>query len=240
MWPESGLGGYEVTSTTRSVVIGAACAVVVVAVGVGVLLMRGGAAGGASGGVAQAAPSKVVVVFAFPDEDNVVTAQLVATVDYATGAYQVEDTSATVSIPGTSYTMLRDAYPFGGAEAVASALADGKPVAGTAWVDVSPAAWTRLLKTGVEVTLTAPFDTFEDATDHYSEFIAGSQHVAATDLWGLVNGAVYLDAQDRGAIRGALAAASLRELVSTGPSQGITTNLTAEQWAAFAKVLGRR
>jgi len=65
-------------------------------------------------GAAKAAPSKVVVVFAFPDEENVVTAQLVATVDYATGAYKVEDTSATVSIPGTSYTMLRDAYPFGG------------------------------------------------------------------------------------------------------------------------------
>jgi hypothetical protein len=226
------------SKTTRSIAIGAVCAVVVVAAGVGALLMRGGAKGGTTGGAATTPPSKVVVVFAMAGEDNAVTAQLVATVDSATGRYELTETSTTVSIPGTSYTALRDAYPFGGAEAVASALAAGKVTAGAAWVDVSPQAWEGLLAQGFDTTMTEAFDTFDDLTDHYSEFVVGPQHVAVEDLRGLVNGLPYLGMEARASAVADLAAASMRALKAAKPVAGIETNLTAEQWTAFTKALG--
>jgi hypothetical protein len=218
--------------------IGAALAVVLVAAAVvALVLLRPGAGTGAG---TTAAPSKVVVVFAMGDEDHIVTAQLVVVVDVASGRYELHDTSATVPIPGTSYTQLRDAYPFGGAQAVAAALDGGSIKPGTAWVDVSPQAWQRLLAAGVDVTITAPFQTFDDVTEHYSQFETGPQHVAATDLWGLVNGLSYLDAEERSTITDALAAASLRALASAAYSHGIGTDLTPTQWADLATALQRR
>lgn len=222
------------TSTTRSVLIGATLAVVVVAAAVaGLLLLRPAA----KVGTAQAAPSEVVVVFALPGEDKAVTAQMVAAVDYATGAYELVDTTKTVSIPGTSYSALRDAYPFGGAEAIATALADGKAAASTAWVDVSPEAWKRLLAAGFDTTMTEAFDTYDETADRYSEFEVGPQHVAVEDLAGLVNGLPYLAETARAVPTQGLALASLRALAAAKPGPGIETNLTTAQWSAFVTTL---
>ena len=223
------------TSTKKWVLVGAISAVVLVAAVVGALKLRPGT--GAGGASSSAAPTKVVVVFAMAGEDQAQIAQLVAVVDAATGRCELQDTSSTVSIPGTSYTQLRDAYPFGGAEAVAAALGGGSVAAGTAWVDVSQEAWQRLLATGVDVTIKEPFQTFDDVAEHYSEFEVGAQHVAAADLRGLVNGVAYLGTDARSTILQGLAAASLRELASATPSHGIETDLTSEQWAGFAKAL---
>jgi len=221
------------TSTTRSVLIGAISALVLVAAVVGFLVLRGGATGGGSIIAKPAALSEVVVVFALPGEDKAVTAQMVAVVDYATGVYELVDTTMTVSIPGTSYSQLRDAYPFGGALAVATALADEKATGSTAWVDVSPDAWKRLLAAGFDTTVTEVFDTYDETTDRYSEFVVGPQHVAVEDLPGLVNGLPYLAETARTVPTRGLAAASMRALAAAEPGPGIETNLTGEQWTAF-------
>lgn len=223
---------------TRPLLIGAALAVVVVVVAIAVAALAAFVArGGAVKLGTRAAPDKVVVVFAMQDEQRTVVAQTIAVVDAATGSFETADTSATVSIPGTSYTLLRDAYPFGGAKAVATALDDGVLKPGTAWVEVTPDAWKRLLKAGVDVTITESFETFDEVTERYTEFVDGPNHVAADDLWGLVNGVAYLSAGERSTIIDALARASLRELAAASPGQGITTDLTPEQWRAFVKVL---
>ncbi len=165
------------------------------------------------------------------------TAQQVTVVDVANGGYKTVDATQTVSIPGTSYTQLGDAYPFGGAEAVATALDGGSLKPGTAWVDVSQSAWEKLLQNGVDVTIKEPFDTFDDVAERYTEFEAGPQHVAAADLRALVIGMTYLNPDVRQPIADALAAASMKALASASPGSGIETNLTDEQWAAFAKAL---
>jgi len=232
---KAGLGAEgDVTSTRRSVLVGATLAVVVVAAVVGGLLLLRPAA---KVSTAQAAPSTVVVAFALAGEDNAVTAQVVAIVDYATGRYELVDTTKTVSIPGTSYSQLRDAYPFGGAEAVAAALTDGTAQAGAAWVGVSPAAWKRLLAAGFDATMTEAFDTFDETVDRYSEFVVGPQHVVVEDLPGLVNGLPYLAETARTVPTRGLAVASLRALAAAKPGPGIETNLTAEQWNAFVTTL---
>ena len=223
-------------STKRWVLIGAASAVVLVALVVGALVMNTGAGRGDS---SSEAPTKVVVVFAMAGEDDVVTAQLVTIVDPSSGSFELQETSATVSIPGTSFSLLRDAYPFGGAKAVATAIEGGSLKSGTAWVDVSPAAWGQLLASGVDVTITVPFDTYDDVTDHYSAFEVGPQRVAAADLRALVNGVAYLAPDSRQAILDAVAKASLRALASTTPPQGVLTSLSTEQWTGFAKALAK-
>jgi len=224
-------------STKRWVLIGAASAVVLVALVVGALVMSTGAGRGSA--ASSAAPTTVVVVFAMAGEDGVQAAQLVAAVDVATGAFELRETSATVSIPGTSYSRLRDAYPFGGAQAVAAALGGGSIAAGTGWVDVSQEAWQRLLASGVDVTIPEAFQTFDDVAERYSDFEVGVQHVAVEDLRGLVNGVAYLSPDSRQTILDALAKASLRALASATPSQGVLTSLTAEQWTGFAKALAK-
>jgi len=224
-------------STKRWVLIGAASAVVLVALVVGALVMSTGAGRGSA--ASSAAPTKVVVVFAMAGEDDVVTAQLVTIVDPGSGSFELQETSATVSIPGTSFSLLRDAYPFGGAKAVATAIEGGSLKSGTAWVDVSPAAWGQLLASGVDVTITVPFDTYDDVTDHYSAFEVGPQRVAAADLRALVNGVAYLAPDSRQAILDAVAKASLRALASTTPPQGVLTSLSTEQWTGFAKALAK-
>lgn len=221
------------SSSTRWVIIGAALAVVVVgAVVGGLILLRGGAD--------DKPPSKVVVSFAMPGEDGAVTAQLVTAVDVANGSYKTVDATQTVSIPGTSYTQLRDAYPFGGAEAVATALDGGSLKPGTAWVDVTQSAWEKLLQNGIDVTIKEPFDTFDDVAERYTEFEAGPQHVAAADLRALVIGMTYLEPDARQPIVDALASASMKALASASPGSGIETDMTDEQWAAFAKAASGR
>ena len=173
-------------------------------------------------------------------EDGAQIAQTVAVVDMASGEYTIEDTTQTVSIPGTSYTHLRDAYPFGGAEAVAAALDGGAPKPGTAWVDVSQAAWEKLLAKGVDVKITEPFETFDEKTEVYTQFAKGEQRVAAVDLRQLLNGAAYLGTGARTDILDTVAVASLRALTSATPGSGIETDLAAAQWTAFSKALAAK
>lgn len=185
------------------------------------------------------AASRVVVVFALPAEDGAVTAQLIVVVDpkATPAAYKVVDASSTVTLPGTSYSTLRDAYPFGGAAAVATAMDGGVLKPDTAWVEVTPAAWAKLVQAGVEVTITENFDTFDGT--RFTEFPAGPQRVAAADLGSLVNGLAYQSKQERDAVFATLAAQSLKALASGGATRpaGVTTNLSPKGWQALLTAL---
>lgn len=219
----------------RPIIVGAVAALLVVAAAVGAMLAFNRLRPPAPLGD----PSKVVVVFALPGEDEAVTAHLVAVVDpkAAPATYKVVDASSTVTLPGTSYTTLRDAYPFGGAEAVAKALEGGALEKGTAWVEVSPAAWTKLVQAGVEVSLTANFDTFDG--ERFAEFPKGPQTVAAVDLRAFMNGLAYLARTDRDPAVAAVAAESLKGLSAstTGPPPGVTTNLSGAGWSRLSAAL---
>lgn len=217
---------------TRPIITGALSAVVVIALGVGAYLYMGDRIGPGS-----APASQIVVAFAMDGEDRAEVAQLIAVVDLSAGAYSLQDASRTVSIPGTSYTLLRDAYPFGGAEAVAAAIDGGTLKSGTRWVDVPQDAWRRLVDDGVEVAVTEPFETFDEVTERYTEFAEGTQTVSAEDLWGVVNGVAYLSAGEREAILKQLAASSLERLSAAGPGRGISTDLDDEEWSAFVGAL---
>lgn len=182
---------------------------------------------------ADTEPSRCVVVFAAPGEDATEIAQLVVVVDMATGSYEIEDANQAATIPGTSYTKLRDAYPFGGAEVIAAVLDGGVVKPETAWVGISESGWQGLLVNGVDVTIKESFETFDDVSEIYTEFLEGPGRIPATDLRALVNGAPYLSPDAQETIFEALASASLQALASSKPGPEIETSLTQEQWDAF-------
>lgn len=222
------------TSRMRPIVVGVVAALAVVAVA---------AAAWAVAGVREPTvvtdPSKVVVVFAQPGEDGAVVARAVAVVDLkaAAGTYRVVDTSETVTIPGTSYSHVRDAYSFGGAAAVADVLSGGQADAHTAWVEVSPIAWKALLREGLSVTLADDFDTYDETADRYASFVKGPQRVATEDLRSLLNGLAYLPNAHRQAADRQIVSASLVALSHAVPGQGIRTDLSGVGWAALQRAL---
>lgn len=226
----------------RSAMLGAMAAVVVLAVaaGAGYLYLR------QTGRLTKVErPSAVVVVFSSAAEDGAQVAQIVAVVGAdGRGARFVEpETSATV--PGTSYGTVRDAYPFGGAAAVARAVAGGSDVA---WVDVPQKAWEELISGagGARVRITQTMDVF-DGSDLYT-FREGTMTVAGDEIRALMNALAYVPARARVGMRDEVGRASLAALGAAGPAAGtaagdgaretsatIATNLMP---AAYAAVLG--
>jgi hypothetical protein len=183
-------------------------------------------------------PSTVIVVFAIEGEDGGPIAHTAAVVTPGGGGkpYYLLETSVTVATPGLSDARLSDTYAFGGARGLAEAHDGGELRPSTAWVDVPPAAWEALLRDGVELTLANNFDVFDG--ERLFEFPAGPQLVSGEQLRALANGIEYLDRAERRAVREAVAAASLKALVSgTAPPKGASTNLTADGWARLAAAL---
>ncbi|MDO8916109.1 MAG: hypothetical protein Q7W16_08515 [Coriobacteriia bacterium] len=202
---------------------------VVAALALGAYLMVAGAA-------TVSDPTKIVVVFAMAREDGAPVAHTIAVVrPGAAGGgreYYMADASATVSVPGVSDSQLAEAYAYGGAEGVAAAHDGGSLRRGTAWIDVPPAVWERLVRAGVDVTLTEGFDVYDG--ERFMEFPPGAQRVPAGNLRGLANGLAYLPFEERRTVREALADASMAAL-TTGAKvpAGVATNLSPTAWQAF-------
>lgn len=180
-------------------------------------------------------PVRVVVVFAIAGEAGQPVAHTVVVARPGSrDDFYTADTDAIVDIPGVSSSKLSMAYAYAGAKGVAQAL-DGERRRGTAWVDVPPAAYERLMSAGVEVTLRDGFDVFDGT--RVIGYEAGRQRVAAQDLRGLLNGMAYLPVAERLELRERIAEASLAALRRQGeaPPTGVTTNLTGDAWTAFAR-----
>lgn len=80
----------------------------------------------------------VVVVFASRAEDGAEVAQVVALVTGGGRTVRLLDPQGAVTIPGSSYQTLADAYPFGGGEAVARALGGAATRRAPMWTWWSP------------------------------------------------------------------------------------------------------
>lgn len=138
---------------------------------------------------------RAVVVFSSKTEDGAQVAQVVALV--TNGGEQVEfiDPEATATVPGTSYTKLGEAYPFGGARGVAEALA-GRAGGRVAYVDVPEDTWKRILPVeGVDVSLSQPLEVFDG--QRLVSFKSGETTVAPGDVPHLMQGIAYLAPADR-------------------------------------------
>jgi hypothetical protein len=182
---------------------------------------------------------RVVIVFASHAEDGAEVAQVVAQVTDEGRTVRLLDPQEAVTIPGTSYDRLADAYPFGGGQAVADALTGPKGVSG-AYVDVQEARWIALLQRGaaVEVDLPKPLEVF-DGTRLVS-FAEGTQAVPAVDVPALLRGVAYLGTTERMRVVEAVGEASLAALAREGATAGARTDLTAEAYAKLIAALRAR
>ncbi|MDZ4180966.1 MAG: hypothetical protein U1E29_17325 [Coriobacteriia bacterium] len=170
-----------------------------------------------STGVSAEGVTRVLVVAASPDESGDVVGQIVMIVDLTTQPASLEALSPAlhVSIPGTTYATLGDAYPFGGGAGTAAALASARDEAPLPYVALTADELVRAVEAagGMRVTLPAPMSVF-DGRDLFT-FKAGEQTLSAPRLQAVLKGAPYLaDAQ--------------REALDVSLAEGLAVVLAAE------------
>lgn len=208
-------------------------AIVAVAVLVAVvaLLAQAGVVG--SRGVPADALSRVLIVAASPDENGGVVGQIVMIADVTAQPAALEPVSPAlaVSIPGTTYDTLADAYPFGGGAGTAEALARARGEEPLPYVALSADELAGAVDAagGMRVTLPEAMSVF-DGTDLYT-FKAGTQTLSAARLSAVLKGAPYLADSEREALDASLAE-GLAAVLSAEP--GVLTGATRTDLAPDA------
>jgi hypothetical protein len=179
---------------------------------------------------------RVVVVFASRGEDGSQLAQVVAVVTDDGRSVRFHDPGEKVTIPGTSYTMLRDAYPFGGAKMVAGALTSDASVR-TSYVDVPEAVWLRMLEARgpLAMEIPAPIDVFDG--ERLVSIGEGTATVPAADVPLMLQGASYLKAPGAMSVIEQVGKASLAALGASRDRVGVQTDLSDEAFARLREAL---
>ena len=140
----------------------------------------------AGGSVEKAQQQRVVLIFESPAKDGATVAGLIAHV--ADGEMRDVDPETTVTIPGTSYNRLGDAFVFGGGAAVARALGDQDAGGATAYVSVPITAWRTAVDSvrGVQVSVPSDMTVFDGAS--MTTIRAGDQRLTAAQVEAVLRG----------------------------------------------------
>lgn len=222
----------RVTPAVRAILTGALVAVLVLAV----------AAGGAwwylrSTGalIEMERPATIVVVFSGPGDDGATIAQVVVQGGADASGMRSIPPETSVTVPGTTYGTVRDAYSFGGAKAVAAAVGGSDRSVG--WIDVPASSWAQVIDAagGLRVTLPSEVDVYDGAS--LLSFPAGDVTVGGGRLPALMNGVAFLPSDGRARVRDAVAPACVRALARAGivAPTGVKTNLSPDAYALWAR-----
>jgi hypothetical protein len=207
----------------KAALLGGLLALLALASGLGVYLYSRGAFGNKPAVNAD----RVVVVAASPAGDGAMVAHVVAVVAHGRVTRFSPDT--TVTIPGTSFRRLGDAYAFGGAPAVARALATSTPSGSVGWVDLPPTSWHELIERagGVTITVPASVNVFDGV--RFTRLSAGTQRLTAGDMATLLMGLESLPATAQAPVRQEFELALLGALAErSGQPPLIKSNLAAD------------
>ncbi|KUK47810.1 MAG: hypothetical protein XD74_1604, partial [Actinobacteria bacterium 66_15] len=179
-----------------------------------------------------------------PDENGDVLAQVVALVDVGAGSIEPVSPATEVTLPGTTYGTLADAYPFGGGAGVAEALARARGGAAPAYLALDASALRSAVAKagGVEITLPAEMAVFDGETLY--TFAPGAVTLSADDLGAVFKGAPYLTDAQRSELDAELAdmlATLLAEwpggLKAASDTGAVATNLSSGALAGLQDVL---
>jgi hypothetical protein len=188
--------------------------------------------------------AEVALVAAAPDENGDVVAQIVALVDVRAGSLEPVSPATGVTLPGTTYGTLADAYPFGGGAGVAEALARARVAEAPAYLALDAAALRSAVAQagGAEITLPAEMAVFDGETLY--TFAPGATTLSAEELGAVFKGAPYLTDAQRSQLDAELAgmlATLLAEwpggLAAASDTGAIATNLSPEALGDLQDVL---
>lgn len=200
---------------TRALISGALIGLILVAAVLGYLFWRGLEHSKTAG------PDDVIVMLVLPDEEGVILPRVIDRYESSADTLSIGhvDPRATAQIPGTSYTLLRDAYSFEGPAGIIDAIAPD--------IDRRP-SYIVLDATGIERL--AGSQAFElDIPEHMEVFDGqrlrtfeqGTTTISAEDLGLLFLGAEYLnDAAQQ----------SVREQVGETISRLLAADMAAGSW----------
>lgn len=173
--------------------------------------------------------SRVLIVAAAPDDSGDVVGQIVFVADLTEGPAALEPVSPAleVTIPGTTYGTLGDAYPFGGGAGTADALARARGDEPLPYVAIDARGLAEALEAvgTVEVTLPADMSVFDG--DDLFTFSEGSQQLTAQEVLAVLKGAPYLTMGERERLDASLAEALAGALAASPETlEGASTNLS--------------
>ena len=233
-------GGRGFASAFRTGIITGLVFIVVVGAALGVYV----ALGHRLPGQGKAESGRVLIVAGVPDENGDLVAQVIVDVDTTdtsgpTSLYSVDPTSA-VTVVGTSYGRLRDAYAFGGGARVSETYARLNGGVTLPYIDLGPAAVAEAVKASGGVTLELPSAMNVFDGERLYTFPAGKVLVNAEEFRAVLNGLAYLPESERVSVL-AQAAERVTTFVAEYPGglsdavDGglVTTDLGADDVAAF-------
>jgi len=224
------------TGTGKAALVGGAIALVcIVAFAVAAFL---GAVPTAAEKTVAVDKSSVLVAVVLPDSDGVLTVRSLDRYEHVDGPLRIYsiDPLTDATVPGTSASTLAEAYKFGGGDGLAAAYAQGAGVDRPGWLIVGPGAWADLMgESSVSVSLNTNIEVF-DGAELYS-YPEGTATVSAAQIPQLMNGAAFLDATGRRAVRDAVGDALAPVLLRSNATgvEDIDTSLTAEQWDVWLR-----
>jgi hypothetical protein len=176
----------------------------------------------------QQPPQRIVVIGESELEDGTTVAGLIAVVDASGSALEVRglDSSRKVSIPGTSYSRLREALAVGDADLVARLATNDEDAE---WVLLSEAEWSSMLERGGGFTLEIPGTATVFTGNRLFRFAEGEQSVGGDAAAALVRGSELLgDSEKGGTVRVALSAAVGSAVLSQADSHSLEKSVGAE------------
>lgn len=230
----------------RSLKVGVIIGLVLAAVAIAVLALGRDRLVQLAGGTRDVrSASQVLLVAAAPDDTGAVVAQVIARVQVASGAVSAIEPSSAVTIPGTSFSSLKDAYAFGGGAAVASAYARLSGGAVLPYVAVGPKELKAAVDGvgGVAVSLPVDINVFDGAQLY--QFQAGANTFSGAQLMAVLKGAAYLAPAQRSALQASLSQAFAQLLgrwpggLASGVSSGdVDSDLTSEMCKKLQTQLG--
>lgn len=187
-------------------------------------------------------PGRVLVIAATTDDSGAKVAQVIAFVDSSSTPPAVDsvDPWATVSIPGTNYTALRDAYPFGGGQAVAEAYAGGHGSEKLPYLAIGEPQLIMAVDDagGMVVNVPAEINVF-DGEKLYT-WLPGETTVDGAGLVAMLKGAPYLTEAERGDLLQSVSEGVVRllgswegGLAAAAEHEGLETDLSPDAAVEF-------
>lgn len=229
-----GANSHEAVRAARNVRIGVS-AIVVVALAAAALWYTGKLGGR---GVSAEGLEQVLLVAAAPDETGDVVAQVIAIADVSGAAPEAVDPATAVTLPGTTYATLADAYPFGGGSGVAAALARTRGGDPLPYVTLNAHALTAAVEAagGVSLELPAEMSVFDG--EELFILAKGPQELTAGEFGAVLKGAPYLSERERAELSAELARVTAA-LVADSAYTDVVTDLGEDAFAALTTALAK-